>query len=59
MRSLSKIYKIKIKRARYRINILKELLSTEEIYVNDLNTLNELILQKISSILNNVLLEPS
>lgn len=44
MRFLSKIYKSKLKKARYRLNVIKELHNTEETYVNDLQSLSELVL---------------
>jgi hypothetical protein len=47
MRSLHRQYKQRIKRAKYRLNVIKELLSTEETYVRDLTNLNDLILQPI------------
>lgn len=51
MKSQMKIYKLKLKRARYRNKIIKEMLHTEEAYVEFLNVLNENVLQKISKYL--------
>lgn len=58
MKSQMKICKLKLKRARYRNKIIKEMLHTEEAYVEFLNVLNENVLQKISKYLKDFPYDP-
>jgi len=52
LRYIKKKYKIMLKRFKYRKNVIKELISTEELYVRDLNIIITELLTPLKKIAN-------